>query len=258
MTKDLFDWKRFLRVLANDLLLLQPRRVLFTSLGLAGIGFLIYATNLGSMPQDGSSQLAIICFLFLLCGGGWIFTSMSFNDMHHPLERYHYLMLPCSNLERFISRYLVTAPFYIIYTIVLFKVFEIVANFLCELLWDASAPPLELDAGMILTYLGSHVFVFTGAIWFRSYALIKTAVANVVFWSLWGMVGFLALRLIYWDHFISLFEMDPDNPVMINLELGNGEGSPGLWQKLVYTAFLLWLLFLAYLGLREHEVQDGL
>ncbi|MEY4641310.1 MAG: hypothetical protein RLZZ227_1304 [Pseudomonadota bacterium] len=258
-----FQLSRFLRVLANDLLLLDSRRVLFASLGLVAIGTLIYVASVAPSAGAALPQLANLMFLVLLIGGGSIFTSMIFNDMHHPLERFHYLTLPCSNLERFLSRYLITAPLFVAYTVVLYRIFEMFANFLCALFWDGETVPLlepgsDMVSNGIQEYFLLHVFVFAGAIWFRSYALIKTWFAAFVFFAALGIVCFVAMRIVYWDSFVSLFTPNPAGPY-INFEaLAFGEDGLAWYQKLLGLGFLLWVLFLAYLGLREHEVQDGL
>lgn len=257
-----FDMSRFFRVLGNDLVLLELRRILFASVGLMAIGVLIYLTNVNA-PANEDDPIAGALFGALLLGGGMIFTSMIFNDMHHPLERFHYLTLPCSNLERFLSRYLITAPLYLVYSIVLFSVFEVLANLVCSILQDGATVPL-LNLGsdqvraLMLAYFICHVFVFTGAVWFRSYALIKTLFASFVFWSAFGVVAFVAMRIIYWESFMSFFQMNPEGPYPNYASLQIGEDGWMWYHKLLLTAFLLWTLFLAFLGLKEHEVQDGL
>lgn len=257
-----FHFPRFMRVLLNDLLQVDARRVLFASLGLIALGCLMYFM-LADALEPSTTPLANVMFLILLIGGGAIFTSMIFNDMHHPLERFHYLTLPCSTLERFASRYLITAPLFVVYAIVLYLVFESIANLLCEALFNTRVPPLQLGSDMvqegIRQYFVLHVFLFAGAIWFRSYALIKTMFASFIFFAALGTAVFLAVRTIYWDSFISLFETNPDGPY-INLEIFNfGDEDFDTWyEKPLFAAFLLWMLFLAYLGLKEHEVQDGL
>lgn len=258
---DIFDVRRFLHVLVNDLKLLQARRIAFASLGLAGIGMLMYL--LATLPEESPGEVAATLFSVLLLGGGAIFTSMIYNDMHDPLERFHYLMLPCSNLERFLSRYLITAPLFVLYAIVLYSVFEPAANFLCAQLRDGrTVAPLDLDSpllrGAIVGYFVLHVFIYTGAIWFRSYALMKTLFASFVLWASLGTAFFLALRLFYLDSFISLFETNPAGPYFNFEYLHLDSENPQWYYRLLLWAFLLWILFLAYLGLKEHEVRDGL
>ena len=63
----------------------------------------------------------------MLIVGGLICTSTIFADLHHPLQRFHYLTLPCSNLERFLSRYLLSAPLYYLYVLVAYAILDWVA-----------------------------------------------------------------------------------------------------------------------------------
>lgn len=263
---DIFNWQRFARVFLNDVMLLQARRMAFASLGLAGIGIIVYLSTASESP-DANVNVALILFGILLAGGGQIFTSMIYNDMHHPLERFQYLMLPCSNLERFISRYLITAPLYLVYAIVLFKLFEVIANFTITVMFDAAPVPV-LDLGsedarrIMLGYFASHVFVYWAAIWFRSYALIKLMAASFLFWMACMALMALTIRILYWNSFISLFELNPAGPFP-NIHFGpeyfvDAEGNFLAWTKVATLAILGWVLFLAYLGLKEHEVQDGL
>jgi hypothetical protein len=261
---DIFNWQRFVRVFLNDLTLLQARRIGFATLGLVGIGLIAYLSNASEAP-GANQEVALVTFAILLIGGGQIFTSVIFNDMHHPLERFQYLMLPCSNLERFVSRYLITAPLYLVYAIVLFKVFEFVANFAIVALFDVPAVPV-LDLGaeraqsVMVGYVATHVFVYAAAIWFRSYALIKLWATSSVLWIICGVLAFLAVRIFYWDSFISFFEMNPAGPYP-NIDaqfMFDERGTPTTWVKALFGAFLVWVMFLAYLGLKEHEVQDGL
>ncbi len=101
--------------------------------------------------------------------------------MHHPLERYQYLMLPCSNIERFLSRYLLTGPLYLLYVILAFSGIDWLGNQLTAW-WIGARQPLfspftALSLLLIRIYLLAHIVMLTGAICFRSHALIKTALS---------------------------------------------------------------------------------
>lgn len=254
-----FAWPRFIRVFANDLILLKARRIAMASLALIGLGLLVYLTSVpGARP--GVVEPSLYLFPILLLGGGLVFTSIIYGDMHHPLERFHYLTLPCSNLERFVSRYLITAPLYYVYALVLYFVFEQIAKLLCLWLFDATFEPFDpadlADRSFTLAFFVAHAVVYAGAIWFRSFALVKTAASLFGLWLALTLVFSLTMRLVFWDSFISLFELRPD--VYINLNIPFMSEEPALAHKSLLFAAALWVLFLGYLGLRDHEVQDGL
>ena len=90
---------RLRRLLLNDVLRLS-RPVLLTALVLLTGTVVIYVANLepGRIPMD--PPLGTVFFGIYLIGMGLLLTSLIFRDMHHPLERYQYLMLPVSNLDR--------------------------------------------------------------------------------------------------------------------------------------------------------------
>ena len=103
-----FSIARFQRLLQNDALrMLRP--VLYCTLAFLGLTVLLHAT-LTEAGTTAQPSISIVVFGIYLLGGGLLLTSLAFHDMHHPLEGQRYLMLPCSNLERFLSRYLLTGP----------------------------------------------------------------------------------------------------------------------------------------------------
>src|SRR5688572_7721339 len=115
-----FSWPRFQRVFANDLLQ-QWRKIWIGTLALAGSGLVAYLTNVD--PQAAvRPTLYEALFPTALLGGGLIFASTIFADLHHPLRRFHYLTLPCSNLERFLSRYLLTGPIFYLYVLAAYAI----------------------------------------------------------------------------------------------------------------------------------------
>src|SRR5690606_22277905 len=116
---------RFRRLLLNEIDT-QVRRVVPATLAAMAIGLIAYATNL--QGQGGATNYFYrILFLLLLLGGGALFTSTIFSDMHDPLQRYHYLTLPGSTLERFLAKFLVSGPLYFVFALTVYVLFELIA-----------------------------------------------------------------------------------------------------------------------------------
>jgi hypothetical protein len=251
-----FSLPRFTRVIQNDALRIS-RPLLFGTLALLGFTVLIYLTNFtaGDAP---ATPMNGMWFAIYLPVGGLVFTSASFQDMHHPLERYRYLMLPCSNLERFVSRYLLTGPLFVLYAVVAFSIIDWVGNLLTGWLIDARQPlfsPFSSQSWlMIRIYLGAHVFALIGAICFRSHALIRTALALLALFLGFAAVCYVAMRIFYWDAF-SWTHFEAVRSIRMML-------FPFFAASWLNTAigigFALWILYVAYRCLRGHEVQDGL
>jgi hypothetical protein len=248
-----FNTSRFVRLFSNDVLQ-QWRRVWIATLALVGIGLICYVTN---VEPHAATRPALYEFLFsvVLIVGGLALTGVIFTDMHHPLRSAQYLTLPCSNLERFVSRYLITGPLYYLYVLVGYAIFDWAAALIADAVVGArGAPfaPFSLRMREIaLYYFGAHALMFAGAIYFRSHALVKTALSVVLIWLGLLLVFMIALRLIYWDRFTTLL---PDESIArIHFV------AIPFWVQMIAAALLyLWVLFIAYQCLREHEVQREL
>jgi len=248
-----FDGSRFLRLLGNDLLQ-QWKKIWIATLALAGLALVAYLSNI---DPRGIERPAIYLALFpiALLVGGLVFTSTIFADLHHPLQRFHYLTLPCSNLERFLSRYLLSAPLYYLYVLIVYAVFDWLAAHVAQAFFGTSAAPFSpfdpwiLD--MTLGYFAWHALMFAGAIYFRSHAAIKTLLSTVI--VALGLVVFAgaAVRLFYWSYFPTLLSWKTTGPLPFLVM------APQV-RYVVGFVLAAWALFVAYQCLREHEVQGGL
>lgn len=116
-------------------------------------------------------------YIVTLCLVGFVMTSRSFKELHNPSVTYHYLTLPCSNFERFLSKWLLTA---VIFPVALMMLFFAIAGF-CY--WVLGAPAHYFDFlydsnwHRFAKYLIVHSIFFMGAIFFKRYAFMKTLLA---------------------------------------------------------------------------------
>jgi hypothetical protein len=247
---------RFQRVLQNDALrMLRP--VLYCTLAFLALTLLLHATLSGTGAATQPSTSMVVFGIYLL-GGGLLLTSLVFHDMHHPLEGHRYLMLPCSNFERFLSRYLLTGPLLLLHVVLSFTAMDWVANQLTAAWMDVRDPAFSPFAPpalvMIRAYLFAQVLVLTGAIFFRSLALPRTVLFLLVAGAGLLAVVHLADRIFYWDHF-SWTRWGPLRPLGFELL----PLFAAAWMNVVAAlGFTLWMLRIAYHGLCTHEVQDGL
>ena len=244
-----FRWSRFRRVFLNDLQQ-QWRRVWIGSLAVAGIALVAYLTNLA--PRGGPPELYVVFYPVILWGGGLVFTSMIFADLHHPLQRFHYLTLPCSNLERFLSRYLLTGPLLVLYVLITYAAFDFIASIIASGLTVYSAAPFApLDPRVVeisCQYLQVHSLMFLGAIFFRSYALAKSLIAGFIIGFGLAAVQLVTVRLVFWEYFTSIIPYESAKAVRLLV-------LPRPLVEVLLSLLCLWVLYLAYQCLREHEVQ---
>jgi hypothetical protein len=247
-----FHWPRFRRVFLNDLQQ-QWRKVWIASLALAGVALIAYLTNLA--PRGGPPEIYVVLYPMILLGGGLLFTSTIFADLHHPLQKFHYLTLPCSNLERFLSRYLLTGPLLVLYVLITYAAFDFIASLIASGVTVLRAAPFApLDPRIVevtMQYLQLHALMLLGAIFFRSYALPKSLIAGAVIGFGLVAVQLVTVRLVFWEYFTTIIPSESVEAVRL-LSLPRP-----LVAGLIFLLYL-WVLYLAYQCLREHEVQGEL
>lgn len=251
---NVFHWPRFVRALRNDVVG-NARGIVIATLAFLCIGTMLYIGQ-ASHPADITIIPADFLFSVVLMCSGLLLTSVSWNDMHHPLGRFQVLMLPIAPLERFVARYLLTGPLFCLYAIVVYIVFERLANWLCQAIYGVQLPLLNLGSGApkdtLRFYFTLQPLAFAGAIYFRNYAAIRTTLAVTGLYLLFTLVVAVAIRLIYWDHFDTPFEASV--PIRFGLFVLLG---PAVSTAIVLLADF-WVLYLAWLFLTDHEVQDGI
>lgn len=250
-----FSLRRFGRLLLNDALrLLRP--TLYGTGAFFGLTLLTYLLRF-SRARGIDDPVHIAMFGFCLIGAGVLLTSICFQDMHHPLERYQHLMLPVSSFERLLSRYLLTGPVFIAYGLLAFTAMDRLANLLTgmwinerQLLFSPFAAESML---LVRWYFAAHIVAFIGAICFRSHALLKTTLVVVLLFFSLLLVENAAGRAFF--------------PELYSWTQFDGIGSPPVdlqpsftaaWMNVAFCIGLLgWLIHVAWLCLRDHEVTDG-
>lgn len=247
-----FSWSRFQRLFLNDLQI-HGKKLLMGSVGALLIGLLLY---LQGVSGANGAVLTLYRSLFTtgLLVGGFVLTSMMFGDMHHPLECNLYLMQPVSNFERLLSRYLITGPLFYLYFCALYYLFEVLVSFIAvELIGEASqffvyGDPVIQRASRI--FFAGHAVVLLGAIYFRSFGLIKTILTLAALVLACFAVLWLSMRIIFWDYFPSFFSIAPIG------EPGTSF-NPAAWAAYIHwtiaIALYFWVLFIAYITLQDHE-----
>jgi hypothetical protein len=248
-----FNFQRFMRLCCNDVLWLA-KPLLRATLAMMVVGLLIGLTNSG-----GQQDVYIVLFPIVLLGAGLVFASLSFSDMHHPLQRFHYLTLPCSNLERFVSRYLLSAPLFYLYAVAAYFVFDFILRLLIRKFAEIAPPvfdplnPMILD--FTLAFFLTHALVFTGAIHFRSYTLVKTVLSGALIAVGLALLQLLSVKVFYWDYFPAFLSLEAERDFRLSTP-------PWLAEPLVIYSVLaaawVWVMYIAFQCLKDHEVQDAL
>ncbi|HTR00450.1 MAG TPA: hypothetical protein VMH83_10685 [Candidatus Acidoferrum sp.] len=250
--------QRFWRALRNDVSA-QVKRVGFTTLALFCFGLLINNVNV-KVNDEKWSGLFDGMFVVALVPFGLLFASLSWSDMHHPQGRFHYLMLPYSNLERFLSRFVLTAPLYYLYTCAVFTAFELAANALSFQLNGVTKPLLTPDSSTVriatAVFFSLHALVFAGAIRFSNFVLPRTALTVLLLAVALALVANIAIHVFYPDYCGSLWSCNKPIPAGFLQQISPQTGM--VVVTTIATLACLWVLYLAWLMLNDYEAQDGL
>jgi hypothetical protein len=229
---DIFDFKRLYNLI---MISLKPQGRTLSIVAAVILLFVLFAPFTNS--HNFSTYFTVLYF------GGFIVTSKIFNDLHDPQQAHLFLMLPCSNLERFLSKWLLSSVGFALATLVLCFVFSLLTasinqfNDLHPL--NLTEPDLWIE---ICKYIILQSVVLLGAVTFKSHSLIKTVLA----------VGCLFFVLSLFSFLVTLITFFPDHLA---------QGASMLTVSLTGWHFLFWVAlapicwYITYLRITEYELK---
>ncbi len=184
--------------------------------------------------------------------GGFILSSLTFNDLSNPLKRYNYLMLPASTLEKFLSMWLLACVSWVVMFTLAFIVYALAANTIAHLLfsnitYQAFDPLGKIPMNAIRYYIVLQGIFMVGAVHFKGYVFPKTIFALLLFSIVCGIIFYITMS--------DLLQL---NGEYIN-EYSAIKGTP-LHKAWIFTQWLFWWMLaplcwgITYFGLKEQEV----
>jgi hypothetical protein len=191
-------------------------------------------------------------YIFALLTGGFILTSLAFNDLSSTLKRYNYLTLPVSTFERFFCMWLLTSIGWVILFTAAYTLYTLIVNVIGPILFSQvkfmDFNPLNPAAlqGMLYYFVLQGVFL-VGAAKFKGYVFPKTLFTLIIFATVCSFLGYFLMADMV-DVEPELFE-DPE----IWLETSVFK----IWQVVqrlfwILLAPLCWVV--TYMALKEKEV----
>jgi hypothetical protein len=164
---DTFNLRRFSHLLLNDV-----RYHLKTTLVVAATLIVLFAL----LPFHTTTGTAV--YFMILYTGGFIITSFAFKDLHDPQRAYLALMLPCSNLERFLTKWFLTSLGYALAVLFIYYLFSLLSFTVNTFIYHQQFPLLNiLNPALwlgIAKYIIIQSIILLGAIVFKRSALLKT------------------------------------------------------------------------------------
>ena len=231
------------------------------------IMFVAWTITTTAQADDREYELHIMLFPQWLLIGGFIISSLAFYEFIKPTERQFYLQLPASNLEKFVSRWLLTGIVYTFGLVVYYWLFSLFANWIGVTFYDhqfdAFTPFRENNLIAIKSYLAAQTIFLAGAATFKRFAFFKTLFAAIILVAVVAFFSMTSFRIIFADLFDGLYRMRPE--MMIDGKMVPVEPSRSFVATLKeyvpryakFMGFILApaiLLFFGYFKLRETEV----
>ena len=252
-----FDLKRFWLLIKNDLLT-NYRTILITA-G-AAIGILLFI-NMVAMLTNGEAVVPLAFYLLMLFIGGFIVTSQSFNDLHHSQRSYVYLTLPASNLEKFLSKLVLTTIGYVTGTLILYFLFSVLMSVLNALLFGYGYPLFNPFDRVVWICIGIYIITqsifLLGAVYYKKQAFIKTNLFLFLLQLAVSIFIVFLVKIVFWNY-IQGWSFSPEDIILPSSALEDQlenffMGFARLMKLIFYWLFAPFLWLITYFRLKETE-----
>jgi hypothetical protein len=254
---DTFNWKRFLRLIRMDLTLNAG----WISSGTAVLFCLMTAGCLIDGFLTGDKPRAPYYYAFLLFLGGLILTSLSFAETADRRKMHGFLLLPCSTLEKYLSRYVLTSWLVVAAGVGFYSFFIFLARGAYALIdgqpFVFSVFFTRVQMWILLGYLIVHPIFLAGAVFFKKQPFLITVAA--IYALTFVLMCFISLlkHVLYWNTiFLPVSSTTAFNP----LEGYHWDllGIAFLWARWPSVVLPPLIFLIGYIRLKETESIDGI
>lgn len=230
---DTFSFKRLFHLIANDL------RVNAKIISIVAVTLILFFALLPY--HDSTSPSTYFDILYV---GGFIITSFAFSDLHDRNRSHIFLMLPSSNVEKLLNRWFLTSVGYAVAVLAGYYIFSQVSAFIYYVLFGIHSICLSLQQPELWYGIGQYLVmqsvVLLGAIVFRKYVLVKTALALGCLFLLLSAFSLLVTSILFVPGYFS-------NGVIMEMLL------KGV-HIMVWFLLAPFCLYMTYLRLTEYEL----
>ncbi|MEL7534474.1 MAG: hypothetical protein AAFN10_24420, partial [Bacteroidota bacterium] len=131
-------------LLRNDLLKFY-KPILYASIGFVGYILIEYLAQLSDfLNEDGGTMVHHNeTFGLILLLGGFVFSSFSFFELGQKERGMSFLMLPASQFEKWLSRFILTSGVYAIFVWLLYGLSSIIFGAIAHSVWGLPLTPFE-------------------------------------------------------------------------------------------------------------------
>ncbi|MFW5687338.1 MAG: hypothetical protein ACOCXV_00265 [Bacteroidota bacterium] len=241
--------------------LLMKRYVMFNMktwfIGMGALaGVLIVISALQVIFSSGTFNISPLVTLgqIVIFVGGFLITSMSYNEIHTPARSQFFLTLPATTGEKLFSHWIITSVIFVVVANILLMVTLLIASAIANLSLsipiDVFNPFEKQNLTLMSIYLVVQSVFFLGALYFRKNNFLKTILSLFVIQLIINIFTFLVAYLII-GHEGFQQDMDMAN---INMTEFASESFPVVMKILFYGVLAPFCLLVSYFRLKEREV----
>jgi hypothetical protein len=243
------------------LLLLMQRYLTFNSktwlIGIGAIsGVLIIISLLQAYFSQGLFDVRSLATTgqVMIFIGGFVITSMAYNEIHTPARSQFYLTLPATTAEKLFSNWLITSVIFILIANILLALVLALANGIANLAWSASFnlfnPFTNENLKLMGIYIVTQSIFFLGALQFRKNNFLKTILSLFVISMVINIIAGLFAYLLFGTDGMHMDAqtMSPDLSHMFETIF------PKVMKTIFYMVLVPFFLLVSYFKLKEREV----
>jgi len=198
MNNQTFDFRRFSLLLQKELWSGNKKPLIVVG---AAFGFLMLFAWLMISTNGGYENLNFNFFPLVLIGGGLVFTSVIYYEFNDKTGTHHYLSLPASNFEKYLSKWVITAILFPIAAILLFWIYVKLADGLYHYYTEKHITSWFLNEWWSWFFLKIYIVLqsiyLIGAIAFQKYTFFKTSLTSFFLYVLFVVTCLAAHRIIF-------------------------------------------------------------
>lgn len=198
-------------------------------------------------------------FLTVLFIAGFWLSSKAFRILHIPRLTRNYLLLPASQLEKFLSRLLLTSLGLVLFFLVIYFIFSLVVYGLIWVFYNISIPLFAVTSAKlwygILIYCILQSVILLASIYFRSHCLLKLALTLVIL-KFGFFIFTILMSLIFFGHLIANSPFAVSQMVFAFPTTGHFFLTSFAWTFWLALAPFCW--FVSYVRFKESEEAHGI
>jgi hypothetical protein len=185
--------------------------VLITGGAVAGVLLIINVASSGTANQW---NIHSVFYPLTLLLSGLIYASYSFSVLGDRLKAPVYLVLPVSQFEKYLGKFLLSTVGILVFTTLGYLLVSLAGSGITILAFGQAHPifnPFSVRYVQFLRlFLVNHAVLFFGSVYFRRHAIFKTFLSLFLLSLALSIVAMVLTRLIFLDHFQGItFRLKP-------------------------------------------------